>query len=141
MPKIFISYSHVDQSYIRDIKSVRQNQNHHLHFGDNSLKNPIYNENGHINRRPPNDPSSDPVKREILQLLRDSDKLLVILGNDTHSKLWVEWEIDTFNRTHRNGDILLMRTPDNTRGGAPITAQNLRVHSWDLEAVARWVRS
>jgi hypothetical protein len=136
--KIFISYSHVDQSSINEIKSVRLNSNHNLSFFDNSLSAPIYNGQGHVNRRPPADYASIPVREEITKLLLNSEKLLVILGNDTHSKLWVEWEIEEFKRLHRSPDILVMRTRDSL-GGAPRVAQNLSVYEWDLDFVSKWV--
>lgn len=140
MSAIFISYSHSDQAYINDLKSVRLNRNHGLNFNDNSLSEPIYNGQGHVNRRPPSDPMSQPVRDEIKKLLHKSNKLLVILGNDTHSKLWVEWEIKEFNQMHWNPEMLLMNTP-NAFGGAPTIANNQKIHGWDLDLISKWVRS
>lgn len=137
MSTIFISYSHSDQAYINDLKAVRLNHNNQLSFYDNSLPEPIYNGQGHVNRRPPSDPVSQPVKDEIKKLLQQSNKLLVILGDDTHSKLWVEWEIKEFSQMHWNPDILLMNTPSSF-AGAPTIANNHTVHRWDLDRITRW---
>lgn len=140
MTRVFISYSHSDQRYVNDIKSVRLNLNHGLSFYDNSLPEPVFNGEGHVNRRPPHDSASLPVRNRISELLRDSDKLLVLLGDDTHSKLWVEWEIEQFKNQKWNPDILVMKVPGSL-GGAPRVAQNYRIYHWDLDMVTKWVRS
>lgn len=138
MTKVFISYSHSDQRYVSDIKSVRLNRNHGLGFNDKSLQEPIYNEEGHVNRRPPHDSASYLVRQEISRRLQESDKLLVLLGNDTHSKLWVEWEINEFRKLKQGSDILVMKVP-NSLGGAPKIVQQ-EVYDWDLNMVSSWVR-
>ena len=139
MNTVFISYSHSDQSYVNDIKSVRLNRNHRLGFNDQSLQEPIYNEEGHVNRKPPHDYASFPVREEISRLLRKSDKLLILLGDDTHSKLWVDWEIKEYKNMKINPDILVMRVPESF-GGAPGVIQNQEIHEWDLDMVSKWVR-
>lgn len=138
MTRVFISYSHSDQRYVSDIKSVRLNSNHTLGFNDNSLQEPIYNEEGHVNRRPPHDSASYLVRQEISRRLQESDKLLVLLGDDTHSKLWVEWEINEYSRLKQRPDILVMKVP-NSHGGAPRVVQQ-EVYNWDLDLVSKWVR-
>lgn len=139
MSRVFISYSHYDQRYVNDIKSVRLNNNHSLSFRDSSLPEPIYNGDGHVNRRPPYDFASMPVREKISELLRDSDKLLVLVGDDTHSKLWVEWEIEEFRSQKWNPDILVMKIPGSL-AGAPTVAQRYEIYEWDLDFVSKWVR-
>lgn len=139
MARVFISYSHSDQKYVNDIKSVRLNDNHSLSFRDRSLPEPIYNGEGHVNRRPPHDYASWPVRDRITELLRDSDKLLVLLGDDTHSKLWVEWEMEQFKSLKWNADILIMKIPG-AYGGLPRVGQGYQVEPWDLDVVSNWVR-
>lgn len=141
MASVFISHNHKDNLYIEAIKATVKNPNHSLYFNNTSLAKPVYNSYGNINRRPPSDPVSKPVKEEINTLLSKTDKLLVILGNDTHSKEWVTWEIESF--VSRNGweRILLMRTPDNHRGGAPEIANHLEVHDWNMNFLSKWIFS
>lgn len=139
MTSVFISHNHKDNLYIDAIKSTVKNPNHELYFHNNSLAKPVYNSYGHINRRPPSDPLSTPVKNEINKLLSTTDKLLVLLGNDTHSKEWVTWEIKSFVSKNGWGEILLMRTPDNIRGGAPEIANHLHVHDWNMDELSKWI--
>ena len=138
---VFISHSHVDDEYIKLIKSINKNPNNTLIFTDTSLLYPVYNDNGHIIRRPPSDPKAKPVKKEIKCLLKNTNKLLALIGNDTHSKEWVSWEIEAFVSMHAWDNVLLMKTPDNDRGGKPQIAKNLELHDWNIKLLTDWIFS
>lgn len=137
----FISYKHADQNIISQIKSIRLNTNHRLMYDDGSLPKPIYNNNGDIITRPPNDPASKSVKDAIKPLLEKADKLLVLIGKDTHSSLWVQWEIDVFTSKFGNKDILFMRIPNDTTSGLPKNAKHHELHNWNLDLLTRWLES
>ncbi len=139
MTTVFISHNHQDRKYIDAIKATRLNSNHPLEFEDRSLAEAICNEHGHTNRRPPSDFRSEPVKKEIAKLLGGSHKLLVLVGNDTHSKLWVEWEIEQFLKHNSEKNILVMRTGDNFHAGSPRIVEHLQLYAWDLKRIAVWV--
>ncbi|MGF1692621.1 TIR domain-containing protein [Photobacterium kagoshimensis] len=139
MTTVFISHNHQDKQYIDAIKATRLNSNHPLEFEDRSLAEAICNEYGHTNRRPPNDFRSEPVQKEIAKLLGSSHKLLVLVGNDTHSRLWVEWEIAQFLKYNSEKNILVMRTPDNVYAGAPHSVHHLELYAWDLQRIAQWL--
>ncbi|MGF1842063.1 TIR domain-containing protein [Vibrio clamense] len=138
MTTVFISHNHQDNHYIEQIKSIRQNPNHPLTFEDRSLAEAICNEHGHTNRRPPSDMRSESVREAIAKLLGGSHKLLVLVGKDTHSKLWVEWEIGQFKKHNSERNILVMRTPDSIYSGAPKGVQELELYAWDLNRIAQW---
>ncbi|CAG22505.1 TIR domain-containing protein [Photobacterium profundum] len=140
MKRIFISHNHRDSKTINLIKSIYCNPNHNLNFANKSLAAPIFNDHQHINRRPPTDSASKPVKQEISRLLNESDKLLVLIGPDTHSSLWVQWEINAFTSKHSSSNILMMRIPDNQTAGAPANARHLSIHNWDLKLLTQWVK-
>lgn len=138
---MFISHNHVDDEYIDLIRSISNNPNHKLIFMDKSLKYPVYNEHGHVIRCPPSDERSKPVKKEIICLLKTTNKLLVLIGNDTHSKEWVSWEIKVFVSMHGWDNVLLMKTPDNIRGGKPQIAKYLELHDWNIKLLTDWIFS
>ncbi|KAE8176524.1 TIR domain-containing protein [Photobacterium carnosum] len=143
MKRIFISYNHRDSIAINSIKSARLNQEHKLTFCDRSLANPILNSNNHINRRPPTDSAANPIKKEISSLLDRSDKLLLLVGQDTHSSLWVEWEINAFVSKHGNKDIIIMRVHGNTTASLPknISAiKSIPIHNWNLNLLSDWAK-
>ncbi len=139
MKSVFISYDHDDQEHLHTIKSIRLNPSNPIEFIDRSLKEPILNDYGHINRRQPGDSASLPVRSEIEKLLTQSSKLLVLVGRDTHSSEWVKWEIECFTRLKRNGSILLMRVPSNSSAGAPLGSRHLDIQDWSSIKLTEWL--
>lgn len=140
MKKVFVSYKHDDNGYVNDVRSIRMNSNHSLEFNDVSLESAIINEHGDINRRSPNDVASIPVRNEIEQRLKHSDKLIVLIGNNTHSSLWVKWEMDTFSSYRGERNILMMHLPF-SHGGAPSGYRYHNIQKWDLQYLNAWIKS
>ncbi|MFT4908198.1 MAG: hypothetical protein ACI978_002287 [Oleispira sp.] len=138
MKKVFISYKHSDRQYVDQIKSVVGNPNHSLEFDDHSLAEAVLNMHGHINRRPPSSFESLPVKNEIEKRLKQSDKLVAIIGDDTHSSEWVKWEIDTFEKHRGARNILIMR-PQNSTGKLPLKYSRYSIESWNLQHLNNWL--
>jgi hypothetical protein len=138
--KVFVSYDHDDFQSFNDLKSINMNPNNAVKFTDWSLSEPVYNEHGHVNRRPPFDPYSDSVNDKILGLLSTADKMLVLIGQDTHSSLWVDWEIKQFRKNNSDNDVLLMRCVNNYNGGVPPQAKGLTVHDWSISLLQKWLR-
>jgi len=140
MKSVFISYDHDDQHHLNSIKSIRLNPNNAIEFIDRSLKEPVLNAWGDVNRRLPSDPASLPVRREIEKLLNQSSKLLVLVGRDTHSSEWVNWEIESYNRTKSNESILFMRVPNNLSSGFSSNTRSVNITNWDSARLADWLR-
>lgn len=139
MKKVFISYKHSDRPYVDQAKSVAKNPNHPLEFDDHSLVKGVVNEHGHINRRRPSDPKSQPVKDEIEKRLKQSSKLLVLIGNNTHSSEWVKWEIDTFEKYRGARNILIMRHQHST-GGLPYKYSRYDIQCWSTQYLSTWLQ-
>lgn len=140
--RVFISYKTTDKKYVNDVNSMSLNPNNKIEFIDCSLPEPITNHYGHIIRRHPDDEGSQPVKDEIFPLLRNSDKLLVIIGKDTHSSGWVKWEVRTFIQIHGAGaKILLMRHKDNLSAGMPKDIGDIGIHNWDQAYLREFLES
>lgn len=140
MQKVFVSYKHDDIDAFNDIKSLNQNPNNEVKFIDWSLSEPVYNSYGHVNRRPPFDPYSNSVNNKIITLLEQADKMLVLIGQNTHSSLWVEWEVKTFRKHHNDRDILLMSIKGANHDGIPHAAIGLEVHPWDTYILNKFVK-
>lgn len=140
MKKVFISYKHDDDRYVNDVRSIRSNSNHPLSFNDRSLEEAILNEYGDINRRSPADAASLPVQDKIQQRLQDSDKLVVLIGDNTHSSLWVQWEMDTFRKFRGERNILMMRLPY-SNGGVPSGYKSYDIRDWDLRYLSDWINT
>lgn len=142
MRSIFISLDHDDQQHLLNIRSIKFNPNNQINFIDCSLKYPVVNINGHINRRPPHDPLSEEVKKLIETMLKKSDKLLVLVGEDTHSSLWVKYEIQTFMKLVKDrSKILLMRVKGNYSSCLPDYANQFQIINYDLVILKQWILS
>ena len=140
-PHVFISYAGEDYNYLYDVRSASSNPNNLITFVDRSLAEAIRNDFGHINRRPPSDPVSEPVKREIKPLLQQAGKLLVLVGANTHSHEWVLWEIETFLQMHRDRSrILFMRVPEDPTSGMPGVVSSYDIHDWNTSTIAAWLQ-
>ena len=140
MRRVFISYDHDDQQWLDTVRSLNSNPNSDLEFIDGSLMYPIKNEHGHVIRRPPSDPRSEPVKNEITKLLVQASKLLVLIGRDTHSSEWVKFEIETFiSLKGSSKNVLLMRVPRDFQSGKPSNARHLEIFNWSVDKLLDWL--
>ena len=143
MKRIFISYTHKDSVAFNSVLSALSNPENQLYFCNRSLSAPVLNEYNHVNRRSPADPASKPVRKEISSLLDKSDKLLLLVGENTHSSLWVEWEIKAFVSKNSNKDIYIMRVNGNTTSSLPKKINEIKslpIYNWDLSLLGRWAR-
>lgn len=140
-PHVFISYAGENYGNLQDVRSVGNNPNNPIVFEDRSLADPVLNDRGHINRRPPSDPASAPVKRKIRELLQHSGKLLVLVGPNTHSHEWVLWEIKTFLQMHNDRSrVLFMRIPGDRFSGMPYEFRGFEIHHWNTNVLDRWLQ-
>lgn len=140
-PHVFTSYAGENHGNLQDVRSVASNPNHLITFVDRSLADPVLNDYGHINRRPPSDPASEPVKKKIRELLQQSGKLLVLVGPNTHSHEWVLWEIKTFLQIHNDKErVLFMRIPGDHYSGMPQEYRDFELHNWNTSILARWLQ-
>jgi hypothetical protein len=105
MRKIFISYVKEDEHYLSTILNwKKQDQNLNIEFITDRLliKNPSDN--------------SLKTKTEIEDLLKPlidaSNAILLLVGNDTHNKPWIEWEYN-YAQNHKL-KIALMQIPNST---------------------------
>ena len=93
---IFVSFVHEDQEQMESFRALAKNPNHELVFHDRSLKEPVRDKAGKSLPYPPHDRRSKPVRKEIERLLDKATKMVVLVGDSTHTSYWVNWEIRTF---------------------------------------------
>lgn len=145
--RIFLSFDHGDADQVNGLRGLLENPNHDLTGDDRSLKEPVTYENGQPILLLPTDPRAEPVRKKIRELFDQASRMVVLIGQNTHSSLWVNWEIDDFHR--RKSDlggvaarrIYAMRLKG-SRGGAPAALARVGagpVHEWDPDALARWL--
>lgn len=137
---VFISFDHDDEKQVGGLRAAISNPNNAITFLDRSLKAPVKDSYGSPIVVPPSDIRATRVKSEISSLMNESSKMVVLIGRNTHSSLWVQWEIDNFRRTKgSSGRILCMRLRGDYTSGAPNNAGGISVVNWDLDYLKNWI--
>jgi hypothetical protein len=145
---VFISFDHDDQKQVAGFRLLKNNKNHPLDFQDHSLKEPVKDQSGRVIRVPPSDARSKPVRDAITRKFENASKLVVLIGNGTHSSQWVSWEVNTFFGMKKKvaGDktwkrIRGMTLKDTVSATIPscLGGQSTKVLEWDPEALDRWL--
>jgi hypothetical protein len=145
---IFVSYDHDDQKQVGALKLLKHNPNHTLEFQDHSLKDPVLGASGKPLKYPPSDARSKPVRDAIRKKFDRASKLVVLIGDDTHTSEWVDWEIDTFYtmKEEISGDKTWKRIRGMTLKGSVNAAvpsglggRSTKVLPWDPEELDKWL--
>ncbi len=140
---VFVSYDHEDQEQSNAFKGIAANPNHPLEFVDGSLQRPVRDANDNIIANPPEHLRSEPVRRQLKGLLSECERLVVLVGNNTHQKKWVDWEVDTFLSFEEKSakDVYAMRLKEHPKGKLPRRIEDLvEPQPWGLDELRRWLR-
>ena len=145
----FISFDHDDQQQVAGFRLLKNNPRHPLDFQDHSLKDAVRDRTGKPIKYPPSDPRSKPVRDEILGKFDRASKLVVLIGDGTHSSEWVAWEINTFyalkekisaaNTWKRIRGMTLKGFEQATIPAALYSGRSTQWLAWDPEALDKWL--
>jgi hypothetical protein len=138
---VFVSYDHDDQKQVGAFRLLKSNPNHPLEFQDHSLKNPVLGPSGTPLKYPPSDARSKPVRDAITNKFDRASKLVVLIGDDTHTSAWVEWEIKTFHAMNTWKRIRGMTLKGSGAATIPdaLDRYSTKVLPWDPEALDKWL--
>ena len=145
----FISFDHDDQQQVAGFKLLKSNPKHPLDFQDHSLKDAVRDRSGKPIKYPPSDPRSKPVRDEIKRKFDSASKLVVLIGDNTHSSDWVEWEINTFydvkekvsgeNTWKRIRGMTLKGSDQATIPSALYNGRSTQWLAWNPETLDKWL--
>lgn len=144
-PTVFISYDHDDASQVHGFRGLVANPNHPVTFTDGSLARPVINSAGQTISYPPTNPSAEKVRQAIRACFDQCSRMVVLIGDDTHSSTWVNWEIEEFYDRKRGGGDASRRICGlrlrGSRGGGPraLQGRSAGIFEWDLDALGRWL--
>ena len=145
---IFISFDYNDRDEANGFRSISSNTNHDLSFHDWSLQNPVTSQRGKPLTFLPNDERSKPIREEIKKKLDKASKLVVLIGEDTYSSKWVEWEIYTFYEKKKNvsGDNtskricgMKLKGIDNVTIPRALQRRSATILPWNLDKLETWL--
>ncbi len=123
--RIFISYEHDgDKAFVNGIRGLAANPNIDIQFYDESVRTAIDSYNATY------------IKSKIKPMIDRASILLVIVGRNTHSSKWVEWEVNTARLL--NKEIVFMRRKDDLFSSMPPRVLGgAHIHNWDIN----WLKS
>ena len=145
---VFVSYDHDDQQQVQGFKLLKYNPNHPLEFQDHSLRTAVTDRSGKPIKYPPSDPRSKPVRDAIIAKFDRASKLVVLIGDQTRTSEWVDWEAKTFFEMKRplSGEntwkrIRGMRLKGSSLALVPecLNGRSTRVMDWDPEGLDAWI--
>jgi len=146
---VFVSFDHDDQKQVGGFKLLKNNPNHPLDFQDHSLKDAVRDRSGKPIKYSPSDPRSKPVCDEIVKKFDRASKLVVLIGDDTHSSEWVDWEINRFyemkekvskeNTWKRIRGMTLKGSDQATIPSALYNGRSTQWLAWDPAALDKWL--
>ena len=145
----FISFDHDDQRQVGGLKLLKNNPDHPLDFQDHSLKDAVRDVSGRPIKYQPSDSRSKPVRDAIIAKFDRASKLVVLIGDDTHSSEWVDWEINTFyqmkekvskeNTWKRIRGMTLKGSEQAVIPSALLNGRSTQWLAWDPEALDKWL--
>lgn len=126
MYSIFVSYKFEDNKYLEIIKKWGIEQRFGKEITITSEKEDV-----RIN-------GTDAIKRHLNQFLNGMAILLVLVGQDSHNRPWVDYEVNYALQHHKK--IILVQIPK-TNGGPPKMVKTRIVHPFDPNAIYKEIRN
>ncbi len=119
--RVFISYDYeTDGDFVNGIRGMIHNSNVDVDFYDESVKTPI------------NSSDSAYIKRKITDKIERASTLLCIVGRNTNSSEWVEWEVN--QAKNLNKTIVFMRRKSDYSSSMPNKVLGYKIiKNWDLD--------
>ncbi len=145
---IFVSFDHDDANQVNGFKLLKNNPNHPLYFRDHSLREPITNKWGSPIKYPPSDPRSKPVRDEIIGKFSNASKLIVLIGQDTHTSEWVDWEVKTFynmkyplsaDKAWRRIRGMNLKGQEHATMPSALGGRSTQPMNWDPDGMDTWI--
>lgn len=74
------------------------------------------------------------IQNVVAKALKDTNRTIVLVGEDTHESIWVEVEVDM--SIELNNSVYAMRL-NNTNGEIPkcLKDRDIKVENWDIEVL------
>jgi hypothetical protein len=144
---VFISFERHDLERVNSIRALANNPQHDLEFHDCSEIHPETDKRGTPLPYQPDDSRSKPIKKKLKELLKQSTKMIVVIGKFTYRSNWVEWEIQSFynryNSKSNDGDkrVLAVYVPEASDKDLPRIIRSLGIPQtrWNMNTLTQWI--
>ena len=118
--KVFISFSMQDKAQVELLRAQAANERYELEFIDNSLQQPVKGRDWH-----------GPVGTKIEQ----SDVVIVMIGEDTHERPAVRWEVETAYKNDVPVIPVRIHGDENHKLPSPIRREGDGAIGWKLSEI------
>ena len=123
---IFISYKYENRKHLNDLKSIMLNSQ--PKFGHYPI----------MERDNVSDQGKEKIRKYLRPLLRKAELFICLVGKNTHSSPWVEYEINVAKSQKK--PIIPVRIPG-TSGGTPAPIKNLIEIKFNRKAIQDAINS
>lgn len=120
--RIFISYKWEDKEYYDGLNGLLQNPN-------NNYVHIVIEEREDLRSKGENS-----VKDHLRRIIQNCDRVICLIGQDTHNSKWVQYELEVANSQKKR--IIAVRVPGTT-GGVPnlIRDRRISIIKWDANII------
>lgn len=130
MATIFISYVSEDRSSMEAVLNwKKQDKSLKIEFNTDKLFIDIFEEKKQLTQAE--------IVKALAKLIGQSSAILILIGNDTHNKPWVEWE---YNYAQNNKlKVVLMQVPNSTGAPNPLFPK-LPIQKFQLKSLKKMIK-
>jgi hypothetical protein len=124
----FLSFVVEDLTLVNLFRGQARSQRNDLTFDDYSVKQPFDSTDG------------DYIRTQIRAKIRSASLLICLIGTQTASSRWVDWEIDFAGQERKR--LLGVRLYNGTKGErtpSTLTRHGGVVKNWDLGDIIAWI--
>ena len=122
---VFLSFVEEDLNLANLFRGQARNVNNDLEFRDYSVKEPF------------NSSSAEYIKQQIRNLIDNVSVTLCLIGYNTHTSNWVNWEIETSALKLKGLVGVRLHSSQNDIPPSDLGKYNGRVVNWDIPSIVR----
>lgn len=122
--RVFLSFKAEDKQQVQGLRLMAANDKFDIEFFDESVRAPIDSAN------------RDYIRRKIREKINRTSVTVCLIGPDTHTSNWVEWELEESFDKGNTVIAMALKGVDRATLPAPIKTHNLKFHAWDPNHLA-----
>ncbi len=122
---VFLSFEAGDLTLVNLFRGQAKNKNNDLQFSDYSVKDAFDSTN------------ADYIRREITKLINMVSVTVCLIGKNTHSSRWVNWEIGKSGELGKKLVGVRLHSSDEDIVPKALKDAKAKVLDWDIDAIVR----
>ncbi|HMQ11004.1 MAG TPA: TIR domain-containing protein [Oligoflexia bacterium] len=124
--RVFLSFMYEDESQVNGLRLLAKSPKFPLEFYDESIKKPI------------NSTDSIYLKIKIIDKIKRSSAVIVLIGNDTYKSQWVNWEIEKAIELEKKVIGMALKGVESAKLPTKFP-KNSKFYSWDPWSIEKLI--